>query len=1080
MNHRLGFNGHRIIEPYLQQSASAANLHIIHQGGLYTVTINERNESGAVSGNISTLCPDYIPHINGRFEKAEDLDRFLRFLHQPVRSTFDRQFPNKADRKIAQDMTHGMRLMLRKLTGGSYNASSETENGETAIHDDHHEVVESRMDAEISRETNREIGNDTQTRNTVPASHADPRHGFVFTIHENSAHDSQTDQGLKKFADLLHTATGKTSRLEAGQALILKADELAGLCRAAAKDPEFLQTVHRARQEENFQNRLASVERRLQDLSKSPDFLLEKSRASGVTPSERAARLRLATSTSLTPAIQHDAAASLWILNNYSDHDLSAFEKALEECAHFQRMLNLLEERAQKQAGRSIGVIELEAIAQEFYGLTAFAKDLTAALDKKESSKSFGSASLLDTSLSTEAMDPDYRKILDMVKTARGQNGSPAMQLGKAGIESSIAFVKDISSILRESRKNQIAFVALASFFYISFGMDASEADRIVNEAFANADGIGVAPDGSLTILPPDPSAAQDIQAKAEAAKMGESCHWQPNGIKMVKHCIYDSVVTNATISAMMMLDDTLDKVSKLVPNIDVNPNPVFTKVWETIPEPLSDALFKVNLYLQNPIHAALWLSLLTKAAQHGPKGGRQLADMLAPITNAGHQLQKERPWALGSAALSSIAGYLYTPEIFNLVEGDPAFLSQRLGGAFLASLFGGAAGYAVKKTDRGKSLGEHIISDVEDIPAAFEKYPEHIQQELLRGVKAAQTVEDTIRKNIPDHIKSAEFKVRIGGLKRDFNINAKNYEQTLNALTQFDLLVEHAGDQIGIREPWYRQLTQSKIRDVRQALEAFQESGNTKALQEKLNAGLEDIMGIQMRQTGSAALYHALFNQESNLNPTEQSGRIKKTRENFAAAARQNRIITDLKHIKRHGTALYGHRKRMNKISEYSLRVPPKQQTLGTDIANSLVSAWDDLVSTVRWTQKQIDKVPKNKWSGGATAALLLSAVALDRTGQSQILLGEHFGAASDMLSGITSAGTTSLINLGTFLNYNFWEDIVGYDLIGGGTAFSAGLAYYYANKHAARPAICSALERYKPLKPSPIEKSPTKEMRL
>ncbi|MEZ5918406.1 MAG: hypothetical protein R3D66_00260 [Alphaproteobacteria bacterium] len=126
-----------------------------------------------------------------------------------------------------------------------------------------------------------------------------------------------------------------------------------------------------------------------------------------------------------------------------------------------------------------------------------------------------------------------------------------------------------------------------------------------------------------------------------------------------------------------------------------------------------------------------------------------------------------------------------------------------------------------------------------------------------------------------------------------------------------------------------------------------------------------------------------------------------------------------------------------MNKISEYSLHVPPKQQTLNTDIANGMVSAWDDLVSTVRWTQKQMDKIPVNKWSGGATAALLLSAVVLDRTGQSQVLLGEHFGAASDMLSGITSVSTTSLINLGTFLNYNFWEDIVGYDLIGGGTVF-------------------------------------------
>ncbi|MEZ5918408.1 MAG: hypothetical protein R3D66_00270 [Alphaproteobacteria bacterium] len=798
MNHRLGFNGHRIIEPYLQQSASAANLHIIHQGGLYKVTINDRNENDAISENISTLCPDHIPHINGQFEKVEDLDRFLRFLHQPVRSTFDRQFPNKADRKIAQDMTHGMRLMLRKLTGGSYNASSETKNGETAIHDDHHEVVESRMDAEISRETDREIGNDIQTRNTVPASYANPRHGFVFTIHENSAHDSQTDQGLKKFADLLHTATGKTSRLEAGQALILKADELAGLCRAAAKDPEFLQTVHRARQEEDFQNRLASFERRLQDLSKSPDFLLEKSRASGVTPSERAARLRLATSTSLTPAIQHDAAASLWILNNYSDHDLSAFEKALEECAHFQRMLNLLEERAQKQAGRSIGVIELEAIAQEFYGLNAFAKDLTAALGKKESSKLFGTASLLDTSLSSEAMDPDYQKILDMVRTARGENGSPAAQLGKAGIEFSVAFVKDIASILRESRKNQIAFVALASFFYVSFGMDATEADRIVNESFANAGGIGVAPDGSLTILPPDPSTAQDAQAKTEAAKMGESCHWQPNGIKMVKHFIYDSVVTNATISAMMMMDDALDKVSTFIPNMNVNADPVFTQWWKKVPEPLSDALFKVNLYLQNPVHAGLWLALMTKAGQHGPKGGRQLADMLAPITNAGHRLQKERPLALGTAALSSIAGYLYTPEVFNLVEGDPAFLSQRLGGAFLASLFGGAAGYVARKTDKGKTLGEHLTSDIEDIPAEFGKYPEHIQQGLLQGVKAAQTVEDNIRKNIPDHIKPAEFKVRIGGLKRKFNINAKNYEQTLNALAQLVYLLNMSGIRLG------------------------------------------------------------------------------------------------------------------------------------------------------------------------------------------------------------------------------------------------------------------------------------------
>ncbi|MEZ5918407.1 MAG: hypothetical protein R3D66_00265 [Alphaproteobacteria bacterium] len=85
--------------------------------------------------------------------------------------------------------------------------------------------------------------------------------------------------------------------------------------------------------------------------------------------------------------------------------------------------------------------------------------------------------------------------------------------------------------------------------------------------------------------------------------------------------------------------------------------------------------------------------------------------------------------------------------------------------------------------------------------------------------------------------------------------------------------------------------IRQIKIHNVKQALERFQESGHMmKALQEKLSADLEDVMGIQMRQTGNATLYHALFNRASNLNTTGQSGWIKKTKENFAEASRQKR----------------------------------------------------------------------------------------------------------------------------------------------------------------------------------------------
>nr|MBI1228787.1 hypothetical protein [Cytophagales bacterium] len=256
-------------------------------------------------------------------------------------------------------------------------------------------------------------------------------------------------------------------------------------------------------------------------------------------------------------------------------------------------------------------------------------------------------------------------------------------------------------------------------------------------------------------------------------------------------------------------------------------------------------------------------------------------------------------------------------------------------------------------------------------------------------------------------------------GLSFKFQVCAEHADDMIAALEQFDTVLAHIADKIGIKEPWYQKFLQDKIKQSTEALQRFKEDGDIDALNKRLDRNLTDLVAAQIRHTG-----------QSNIVEMDE-----KT---------QNRLHTK-------ANAMFGRTKRHDKTNASGNVVSFLGRTL-----------WNSVVETARAAQRFGHLIPAKPILVGAAGAFATS-VGLDMAG--------YDSSVTDTLSFLAGGITSGVVTTTTFLAYNFVEDVLGVHVGTGAGLLAAGAAAGYAYKKAIKPIVLGVSEPFRNEPETPSE---------
>ena len=1002
--HTLGLRGHFSIRSLLQKAADQYGVRITSKGSdSYHVDTQDRL-------NLSAFTPSFI-HNDASTLSRHDTKSLLDFMNQPLRVLAEKQqremFPDakkNAHSKASYQDRVAMHRLLRFATTGSVEIPVDAEEElEKETAECHAKTEQAMRDMDAWR-NGMELGSPQESQSAVPHSTIDPQKGFKLELHER-CHSQDPRQGIHQeqlntlFWDALNTATD--SRYEQRQTSVyLSASELERFYTETHKS-NFYDLIDKVEFEEAVQEKLESVASRVQALEFSSAF----KRLSSDVVQDRSVHLHkmMQSSTALQPIIGSKAMSDIWARYNFTERHASPLGSLAKEYSVFAAVMTLYTHKPE------VTPQEMEAITQEFSSLISFSEKMADTLKSgfekadidspakqmlEQVKNNFSEASLTNISVSADMLKGDYQDVLSALEKSLSLGGSAIGQTAAAGADTAIDFTMDVVNFIKESPKVAATFVALATTLYMmNNGGSASEAQSAAETIMVFGQNGGLE---QITI---------DAATLPEEAQQVQNWHWDMGPLGMYKHYMYDNAVVGPAQTMMDWMRIAIQSGLEAA-DLPVNANPAFSQTAQTTADALGKQLFNINLF-QNASHAAFWMYMVSKGYNHGFKGANKIFDLMSPLTDLTYQagmrsaemlhLKKRNTLSQQLASLTDAVQNPQAPQYRAAFQKDCTFTNRACA----------LRGY-------GQNGSTH---------------------QIISGLTAAAQVRLDLEDTLPKAIKNTKLEMKIGGTKEHFQINAENLHPTLKALDQFDLVLEHMADQIGIDEPWYQHYVRERLDNVTKALHDFRNDGDANALQTTLNDNLQQLVETQIQHTDTSPVYTALFGQE----PSDRQAKA----------------------LSGNSRAQYGTLKRAQSISENRKKLSDKDAPLSlsehiTTRASIYGTAlWGGIVGVSRKIRQAAGKTIGNKGVMVATSGLAAACVAIDMAGGGN--------GITNAISSATGGTLSSVVTTTTFALYNFWEDVLGVHVGSGLALLAAGAGTGYACKRIIAPTFSAGFEGVK-----------------
>jgi len=1009
--HTLGIKGHFSIASLLRKAADHYSIRVMHNGGgSYSITPNETEDiSDDNALDINAFTPSFIDHDEDIFGRNET-KALLDFMNQPFRVLSERRQDAMGSHESKKDhvnASHEDRVAFHRLMRFATNATVEIpvemeEELEKETAECHAKTEQAMRDRDLWR-NQLEIGNKKTISSSIPNSSIDPKRGFRFDLAEASftkdAHQGQHQAQLNGlFWDALNKATGNKYQSPT-DTVYLTATELETFYNAA-HDMGLSELVDQVEFEEAVQEKLQNVRERITKLEMSAGF-------KGLTqdgPDNRSGDLKelMSASTTLKPVIASDEMQNIWKRYNYTERNDSPLSGIGKEYATFAALMDIYASKDH------VSPAEIEAITQEFAPLIAFS-DRTAeilqdgfkAAEAQSPSgqvldrirNNFKSSGISKISISQEMLKGDYQDVLSALEKSVKQGGSALSQTREAAVDTALDFTMDVVNFIKESPAVAATFVGLATTLFIMNGGSSEDAQ-------AAAETILVFGENGLEEI----TINNDLLP--EEAQQSQNWHWDMGPFGMYKHYMYDNAVVGPAQTMMDWMRIAMQTGLESV-DLPVNDNPAFSSAAETTADKLGTQLFNINLF-QNASHAAFWMYMASKGYNHGTKGAHKILDLMSPLTDLSYQA--------GMSAAESLR------------IKDRTSLADRL--------------HALTKNVELKTQPEHSyqVAWEDDCPfanaaCALASYNECVSKnyrETLTTLAEAAEVRVDVEEKIQEDITETDISVLLGKSNKAIHIDRKTVDDSLKALAQFDVTLEHIADHIGVGEPWYQHYVRERIHDVTDALLEYKETGDRAALSDSLNENLQELVQIQIKHTGTSPLYASLIGDEISEEDSEC--------------------------LESNAGAKYGKLKRAESIRDYKAQIADKDNPLSlsehvTKRAGMVgTMLWDGVVDVSRNIKKGAGKVAGNKYAVVGASAIAATSVMLD--------MAAGGNGITDAISSGVGGTLSSVVTTSTFAVYNFWEDVLGVHVVSGLMLLGAGAGAGYLSKKIANPAASASFE--------------------
>ena len=1008
--HSLGIHGNYAIPDQLQNVVSGYGLRIEQlDDDRYQIQNAEQKDV-----SVDTLCPDFIQRDGDVFDLA-NLRKFSEFLQQPIRSTLDDALP-KSDvsgfrarskqRKLHEADVHEQRTdihrLLRFAVTGSVEIPPDEEEGLDKETAECHAQTEQAMRDEDTWRNEVEFGNSEVAISSIPNTELDVVGGFRLKLSPDVAelqglHQKALD-GL--FWQSVHEVTGGRYAEQQPSEITLSGSEIAELSQTIDRE-KLKELIDAVEFEEAVQEKLEAVQKRLVNDVVSPD------RVVGTGAEEEKLKKLMDSSSALSPVLGSKYMSDAWARYNFTERHESPLESVQKEIGVFTTVLDLLRQNGDVTQGQA------EAVVGEFYSLIAFSK------------------------MAMEAIEDGLAK---QAHYEKGQNGATLGALSVAAShreafrEASHGGVDLNAAFLSEEQRDSLTTLCKWA------GKKRTVKERVKSAAMAPLSAAGdTAVDFTTDVvnfIREDP--------KIAIAYMGLAA-------KVVSMNGGNDMVQQREQSYQQALEFGDDGEF-----VDVGVNA------ENVP---------TDLFVEQGYHWDLRITLdgyemykhfansnfIVTPTQKFMEGIRSTVH--GAYTEMGIPVNYDSSFDnTANAVVNPLAEHLFAVNMFQNFSHVAFWMwsfskgwNNGLKGAERIFELGGAINDVVYQA--GASVGDNFkqstklsdaLAGLKDVPLAQYKYDAEVGVPELMDemVQAAEQREELIVQ-LPEGAALAPGALSIDGmgkgakgfdsLKREFTIHAGNYAPTLEAIHKFDSFMSHTASGVLAKEKWHVEPLVKSLKSVRNALEEYSRTQDVQVLNRVLDDNLEYVLASEMRYRGGRSeIYQALFE------ATPDKEAFKRLMRSANTTIGQERRKDKKANIR---SEIRGEGEEPLKLTGH---IGARAKLVGTDI-------WGSVVSTAKFIRRGTDRVINKR------NVILASTVAV---GSSLMDLAGVSTPFTDTVSGLTGGAIASTATLATFINFNFWEDIVGVHIGTGLALLGTGAATGVAYRRGVKPALLSALE--------------------